>query len=263
MRSHAAILLAIIACMGGCKLHRVERSSVPQLPYPSCGDSLLPEGTVVASGVLRAGSFMREQTFVERFEVRDRACLRIATARLEMASEMFDLEVVYDDHGMPLRVWRRITVPGINAPDGNPDIRKYELRTPQVTISRRSPEGRSFAELRGARPHAVITQSHALLTSWIQHARLSVGQAVRETVLDITAADTLQIAELKREPDLTREDLGGRVRVYTLYGRDTVFTDDNNVVVGDLAGLRRASLIHTPMPPPQPTYGGADSVGTP
>ncbi|MBK8168852.1 MAG: hypothetical protein IPK60_00740 [Sandaracinaceae bacterium] len=263
MRVQLAATFALLACATGCKLQRQEVASVPQLPYPSCGSTSLPDGTVDAVGFLRAGSFMRERSYVERFEVRDRACLRIASARVETAGAMHDFEIVYDDHGRPLRAWRRTTLPGIPVPDGNPDIRKYELRTPVVTISRRSPEGREYVELSGGRPTAVITLARGTLTPWIQRARLSVGQSVRETVLDMTGYDRIQNAELRRDPDLTREDLGGRVRVYTIYGRDTVFTDDNNVVVGDLNGLRRATLITSPLPPAQSTYGGADPVGTP
>ena len=44
----------------------------------------------------------------------------------------------------------------------------------------------------------------------------------------------------------------GRVRVYTVYGREPVFTDENDVVVGDLMGLRLASAVPGEIPDPMP-----------
>ncbi len=32
--------------------------------------------------------------------------------------------------------------------------------------------------------------------------------------------------------------MGRTVRVYTFFGKETVFADDNDVVIGDLAGMR-------------------------
>lgn len=263
VRSKAALALALFVWASGCKLQRMEREEVPDLPYPSCGTDPLPVGRLIAERVIRAGSFMRDQSIVERFGFRERACLRIATARVESASTMFDFEAVYDRQGQPMRLWRRVTIPGIPRPDGNPDIRRYELRTPNVTIRRRSPEGGEFAELRGGRPVAVVTQARTMLTPWLQSAHLSVGQHIEAPVLDITGPDRVQMASLRRDDDLIRADLGGRVRVYTLYGRDTVFADVHDVVVGDLNGLRDASLIRTRMPPARETYGGADPLNTP
>ena len=53
--------------------------------------------------------------------------------------------------------WRRTTIPGVNREDGAADIRRYELRTPEVTIKRRTAEGRiEYEVLRGPRPRAVI-----------------------------------------------------------------------------------------------------------
>jgi len=53
------------------------------------------------------------------------------------------------------------------------------------------------------------------------------------------------------------------VRVYTFFGQDTVFADENDVVIGDLAGMRPDESLTTPEPSPLPTYGGADPVHTP
>ena len=53
------------------------------------------------------------------------------------------------------------------------------------------------------------------------------------------------------------------MRVYTFFGQETVFADDDNVVLGDLAGMRPSDSISTPEPAPLPTFGGADPAHTP
>ena len=55
----------------------------------------------------------------------------------------------------------------------------------------------------------------------------------------------------------------GPVNVYTFYGRETVFTDAEGVVVGDLAGLRPDALLTTPAPTPIPLFAPLDPVHTP
>jgi hypothetical protein len=57
--------------------------------------------------------------------------------------------------------------------------------------------------------------------------------------------------------------LGRTVRVYTVYGRETVFADETDAVIGDLAGLRPHELAGTPVPTPMPMYGTPDPVHTP
>ncbi len=69
---------------------------------------------------------------------------------------------MYDAAGLPLRVWKRMTIPGVARPDGMADIRRYELRTPEVTIKHRSADGNiSFEMLRGPRPHVVMVRAGA------------------------------------------------------------------------------------------------------
>jgi hypothetical protein len=53
------------------------------------------------------------------------------------------------------------------------------------------------------------------------------------------------------------------VRVYTIYGRESVFADESDAVLGDLAGLRPHEFAGTPEPPPMPMYGTPDPVHTP
>jgi hypothetical protein len=66
-----------------------------------------------------------------------------------------------------------------------------------------------------------------------------------------------------RQPDRHEESLGRTVRVYTIYGREAVFTDEHNVVIGDLAGLVPWDQSTLPAPPPMPTFQPADPRTTP
>ena len=53
------------------------------------------------------------------------------------------------------------------------------------------------------------------------------------------------------------------MRVYTFFGRETVFADEHDVVIGDLAGMRPSDSLTTPEPDALPEYGGPDPVHTP
>ncbi len=261
----AGVVLGLCA-IGGCKAPKrttVER--VERLAYPDCGQGALPEGELLASGVLRPGEGMDGQAYVERFEVRRRDCLVVATARIETALELTDLEVVYDASGKPLRVWRRNTLAVTPQSDGQPDVALYELRGTVPTLVHRKPDGSvEYQTLAGGRPAAVITRARGLLTPWIQRANLQVGESQHDVVIDLDTPDLIRAdVMLRREPDLAREELGRTVRVYTVYGREAVFADEHGVVVGDLAGLVPADRVHSPLPPRQPLYGGADSAHTP
>jgi hypothetical protein len=238
-------------------------ASVPELPYPSCGLAPLPPGDVVASGHLRAGPFMREQNLVERFEIRRRDCLYVATVRQEWPLATADLDVAYDDHMLPLRIWKRMTLPG--TPDGRPEIARYELRTPETTITRRAHDGRRTYEiLRGPRPRAVIGPGRGVLTMWLWRAHLPVGGRLREPVIDVRAElELIHDVTLRREPDRYEPSLGRTVRVYTVYGREPIYADEHDVVIGDIAGMRPSGSLGTPEPPALPLYGPPDPVHTP
>ena len=259
--------LFALACFGavGCKgPKRKTVDHVERLAYPDCGRGELPVGEVLASGVLRPLG-TRTVGYVERFEVRRRDCLVIGTARIETPFELVDLEIIYDAAGKPLRVWRRNTLAVTREPNGTPDIALYELRGAIPTLTHRKPDGTvEYQTLAGGRPVAVITRSRGLLTSWIQSAQLDVGQSEHDVIIDLDTADLIRAdVMLRREPDLVRPEVGRSVRVYTVYGRDAVFTDEAGVVVGDLAGLVPAERVSAPMPPAQPMYGGPDPVHTP
>ena len=53
------------------------------------------------------------------------------------------------------------------------------------------------------------------------------------------------------------------MRVFTVYGRESVFVDDAGAVVGDLAGMRPYGSPGLTPPAPIPVYGEPDPVNTP
>jgi hypothetical protein len=261
-----AALVAVLAALstGACRRKHIAVSSVPQLPYPACGSGELPTGEVLAEGHLRSGDFSVEHLVNERFSLRRRDCLNTVTVRQEWPLGVADVEVVYDAAWLPLRAWKRMTVPGARGPDGGADIRRYELRTPTITITRLHGGARTYEVLRGDRPTVVLGPGRGLVTAWIQRAHLRVGGRVREVALDMREAlEVVRQVTLRREPDQYVTEYGRALRVYTVYGRESVFADERDVVVGDLAGLRADAVLRTPEPPPLPLYGAPDPVNTP
>ncbi len=257
-------LLAAALLSGGCRRKHIPVSSVPQIPYPSCGRDPLPEGEVLAEGYLRSGEFSVERLISERFTLRRRDCLHTVTVRQEWPLNVADVEVVYDDQWVPLRAWKRMTLPGVHRTDGMADIRRYELRTPAIALTKLSNGVRTYELLRGERPTVVLGPGRGLITAWIRRAHLGVGGRVREVALDIRESlEVVRQVTLRREPDQYVAEYGRALRVYTVYGRESVFADEHDVVVGDLAGLRANAVLRTPAPPPLPLYGTPDPVHTP
>jgi len=205
---------------------------------------------------------MRDPNVVERYTIRKRACLYVVTVRQEWPLGTADVEVIYDEAWRPLRAWKRMTLP---TPDGHlEDIRLYELRTDPVTMVRRSEDGVEEFTLRGPRPIAVIGPGRGLVGAWVRAAQPAIGETVRGPVLDFREMlERIDTVALKREEDREVPELGGAIRVYTVFGRESVFLDDRLDVVGDLAGLRPDAVLSSPPPPPQPTFGAPDPVHTP
>ena len=117
-------------------------------------------------------------------------------------------------------------------------------------------------------PVAVVGPGRALIGAWIrQHLDLGAGETVRGPVLDFRRpAERIETVALRREDDAVMPDVAGpegRVRVYTVFGRESVFTDDEGNVLGDLAGLRPDALLDTPAPPALESDEPPDPVGTP
>lgn len=260
-----ALVLALLTLSVGCRRKHVPVARAAELPYPTCPGGPLPAGETLASGSLRAAPDALEPDVSERFTITRRDCLTVFTARQDWRMNVSEVEVVYDARGIPLRAWKRMTIPGARHGDGAADIRRYELRTPEVVITRRAPDRpRAFELLRGGAPTVVIGPGRGILTVWIQRVHLAVGQRVRETALDMRElVEKIRPVTLRREPDMDHPAIGRRVRVYTVYGRETVFTDDNDVVLGDLGGLRPADRVPGPAPAPLAVPGPPDPVNTP
>ena len=257
----AGLALAAVLC-AACEPPRSEVSSGRDFPYPTCNGRVPGEGTVLAAGRIRSGPFSRAHDIVETFEVRRRDCLHVATAHQEWPGGITDTEVVYDHAWKPLRAWRRTAIPGTE--DGRPEIRRYDLRQLPVAMKRLEADGtmRRYT-VRGQTPDVVVGTGRGLIIPWILRERLSVGGVARGRVLDIREdIERIQDGALRRDPDRDDPDLG-RVRVYTFYGRESIFTDDHDVVVGDLAGMRVDRVLTSPAPPALPTYGTLDPVNTP
>ncbi len=262
--SKARILPLVLLCLLlGCEscLKRKPVASVPRLAYPSCGDGDLPAPEVLSSGVLRSGPEMREQGVVERYTLAQRGCLRIFSVRQEWPRQITDVEVVYDAQYRPLRAWKRMAVPGFE--ESTEDIRLYEFRGEHPTMIRRSPDGEESYRFEAGEPVALVGPGRALIGAWIRRAGLEVGEVARGPVFDFRGLiERVEDGQLRRDADRQDEVLGG-VRVFTFYGRETVFADESGDVVGDLAGLLEASHVDSPLPPSIPSPTPADPHGTP
>jgi hypothetical protein len=254
VRAAFPILCLVAVALGGCRRPAMQRvSSVETRPYPTCdGVDALPEGEVLAEGTLASGPGMVEQSVVERFELRRRACLHVLRATQAWSRSTTDLEVVYDAQLLPLRIWERTSSPDATGPFGHRVLRLFDFRGRSPTIQRRVAErGLEGFELAGERPRAVVVPGRGGLTAWLRRAQLEEGQRVVEPALDVRdpIVRTRQTA-LTRLEDREVEGLG-RVRVYTVFGREPFYADEHDVVVGDLLGLRSVAALTDPPPPPE------------
>ncbi len=261
-----AVCLAALVLAAGCerfKRKHIPVDQVPELGYPTCDGKPPPPGELLASEHLRSGPVHPDKQVVERYAIKQRGCLVAVEVRQEWPLGTSDVEVLYDAQLSPLRVWKRMTLPGIERAGERADIRRYELRSDPVTIKIREMEGAlAFEKLLGGRPKVVIGPGRGLLSMWIRRAKLKVGEKLRELALDVRGLEKIEPVTLLREADMRHPELGP-VRVYTFYGRETVFVDERDMVVGDLMGLRPDRVLKTPPPPALPRYGAPDPVHTP
>jgi hypothetical protein len=270
----AAFVLATALAAPACKRKHQPVGAVPELGYPACGDGGAGEGTVVARGYIRGGPLSNEKNVAERFTLTRTACGYTFVSRQEWPLSISDVEVHYDAALSPLWAWKRLTLAGSPRADGNADIRRYELRTGEVFIKKRDARGDLTLEKllaggrmqvpEGARTGAIVGPGRGIITAWLKRERLPVGGKTRELVLDFRdMVESLEVGTLERHEDQFEPSLGKKVRVYTFFGRETVFADEDDVVIGDLAGMRPDEALTTPAPEPLPTYGGADPAHTP
>ena len=243
----------LAACV---ELPRRRVDSLPERGYPACDESSPPASGAVAERTLRAGPVMTEQSVIETFSFGPRACHFVYTGHEEWAMGASDLEIVFDAQLRPLRAYKRSTAPGPQAPAARTDIRVFELRGPHVELTRRRPlAALERLVYRATTPAVVIATGRGALTPWIQRAHLSVGGRLRESALDIREdVEVIRDVTLRREDD--RDDpLLGHVRVYTIYGREPIYTDDDDVVIGDMMGLVLGNLVERPRDPAVLTDG--------
>lgn len=251
-----AALVASIALLACVEMPRERVASLTDRGYPTCAEGAPAAGVDPVARTLRAGPVMTEQSVIETFSLEARGCHIVYTGLEEWALGATDLEIVFDADRRPLRAYRRATAPGPQAPAARTDVRVFDLRGPHVELSRRAP----LAELeqlvyRAPTPGVIIATGRGALTPWIQRSHLSVGGRVRESVLDIRERiEIIRDVTLRREED--RDDaLIGHVRVYTIYGREPVYTDDHDVVIGDMMGLIPAQMVDRPRDPAVLTDG--------
>jgi hypothetical protein len=271
-RQAVAVAMAV-ACGSStieCKRKHVPVDQIPELSYSACGGG----ETVMARRHIRAGPTSQEKNVVERFDLRETSCGYTFHSRQEWPLAISDVQVSYDVGLTPLWAWKRLTIAGSTRADGNADIRRYELRTGSVFIKRRDARGELTLERllpggrvtvpEGAKVGAVVGPGRGVITAWLKRAKLPVGARVRELVLDFRdMVEAVEIATLERLADQNEPSLGRVVRVYTFFGKETVFADEDDVVLGDLAGMRPSESLSTPEPEPLPMYGEPDPAHSP
>jgi hypothetical protein len=268
----------LLVALPACKRQHFAIDTATDLGYPTCplssgGAAPAPPGSAAPSGApvvlvertLRSGDLDTREPIVERFRIEKRGCLWAAVTRQEWPMQIADVEVLFDEALLPVRIWRRLTIPGSRRPDGNADFKRFEFRLPTLTTKHRDDKGHvDFEELRSKAPaRAVIGPGRGILSLWARRARLEPGQKVREPVLDFRGVEKISDITLARGPDKYLDWYGKPARVYTFLGRETFFADENDTVIGDLAGLMLADKSPSPTPRPLSTFEPPDPIHTP
>ncbi len=225
-------------------MQHVEATQIPELGYPRCDIASDENPTKrVYEGLLQSGASMTQQHIVEHYKVwRNRCFTRIELTQSWPLNVTY-VEAFFDPQGRPLWVWKQQSIPGVDEARAKPDIRRYDLRTQPITLKHRDTRGKLHRKrIRGPKPKALIGPGRGLLSAWIQQAQLEVGDKKRVPVLDVRGLELIKKVTLKREPNRRLDQHPKPLRVYTIYGREAVFTNANNWVIGDLQGLRPAAL---------------------
>ena len=173
-----------------------------------------------------------------------------------------DVEALYDAELRPIRVWRRNTLGVSKRPDGNADIKLFELRTTPIGVKHRGDDGKiDFEELRApAKPEVLVGPGRGIVSLWLRKAHLAPGEKTHAIGFDFRGVEKVERMALERFPDRRIDFLGRTARVYTYFGKETVFANDDDVVIGDLAGL---VPLGPNAPPPVPTFEPIDPVHSP
>ena len=257
-------VVALALSVAGCKRQHHPIASAEMPPYPTCEGPAQP-AEVLASGVLRSGPADTRMAIVETFRLEKRGCLFAVITRQEWPMQIADVEALYDASWHPLRVWRRHTSPISKRADGSPDVKLFELRTPEVVIKHATEGGALDYEILrfGAKPDVLIGPGRGAMTAWLWQAKLSPGQKTHATTLDFRGVEKLERGALERRPDTFVDNLGRVARVYTYFGQETIYADENDVVIGDLAGLVPDAIAKSRRLAPLPRFEPIDPVHTP
>ena len=234
--------VAVAASLSGCQPKHIEVGEEPEVAYPECG-ALAAGATARVSGLvvagLQAAEGMIEKGLIEHYELRPMSCGWRYRGAQRWGGGHTEVEMIYDANWVPLRAWRRMSAPG---PRGTErlDTRRYELRTPEPRIRKMTIEGiLGFEHLRGKFPQILVAPSRASVIPWVRKARLEAGQKTRLPGLDFREPwEKVRDVTLKREADRYHPEFGRNIRVYTLYGREAYFFDEENNLLGDLGGMR-------------------------
>ena len=252
-------VLVCVLSLIGCKRQHHPIASTTALPYPVCDGPAEPT-QVLASGILRSGPADTRMAIVETFRLEKRGCLFATVTRQEWPMQIADVEALYDASWKPLRVWRRHTSPISRRPDGSPDLKLFELRTPEVVITHKAEDAKVDHEILrfGSKPEVLIGPGRGAMTAWLWQAKLSPGQKTHATTLDFRGVEKLERGALERRPDAFVENLGRVARIYTYFGQETIYADENDVVIGDLAGLVPDAIAKSRRIAPMPRFEPID-----
>lgn len=135
-----------------------------------------------------------------------------------------------DDKGQPLLLKKEVWV------GKKPEEKFFQWNTKLAALMLKM--NQDFFRFKGELPLRVLTVGRYLLSAWIEAANLPVGGKERARVLDAREPfEKIKFITLMRKED--RQDSGlGRVRVYTIFGREPIYTNAQNHVVGDMWGMR-------------------------
>jgi hypothetical protein len=235
----AILTMAGVFVFGCIKPSRERVDAFADRGEPTCAAPASAE--IRARGHLVSGPEMRERGIDERFTLTREGCVLRFEGSLDWAGSRTETRIDFDPETLaPLRATKVLT--GEVGQGGSlSETRRFELRGERVAVRDERADGSSQNWLLRAplpvRPMAVIGTGRGVLTLWLQRAKLAVGGRVRELVLDMREnMEVVREVSLHREADRDDPRLG-HVRVYTIYGREPFFADENDVVVGDLMGL--------------------------
>lgn len=234
------LLTLLFAGCEGC-LPRSEVAEVEVHPEPACDGQALGEGEVIAEGTLQNGPTMLEDV-TEHFVIRNHGCVNSIEVEQTWARQVTQVRALFDDSWNPIWMHKVMWAPADEAATRNERI--YEFRNEPATMTETAADGEvTHRYFRGGQPTRIVGPGRALFAAWVFADPIDVGETRRFTTLDTRELfESVDEVAMRRDPDL-EPTVGDPSRVYTFFGRESVFTDEHGVVIGDLAGLRRSEEL--------------------